>query len=194
MRRIWQFLAVFRSFFHSSLLCTISCHPSPPTILPPYLTSSCHLFLGLPLNLFLEFYFLPFSVHVQTNVIYLTFLSHSLCFLQLNCIAEHIHTSTSEVGGSTHLQMLVFANKITYHNPEDSILKYTPSQKRQSYYNKKCFILHRIKDLWLCAINRRNVMLQHVDSRFKHFNGLGVPHILNQCTRCALPSLPHPLP
>jgi len=25
--------------------------PSPPTILPNYLTSSCHLFLGLPLNL-----------------------------------------------------------------------------------------------------------------------------------------------
>jgi hypothetical protein len=25
--------------------------------------------------LFLEFYFLPFSVHVQTNVIYLTLLS-----------------------------------------------------------------------------------------------------------------------
>jgi hypothetical protein len=60
--------------------------------LPPFptnysscsLTPSCHLFLGLPLNLvfpkficntLLEFYFLPFSVHVQTNVIYLTLLS-----------------------------------------------------------------------------------------------------------------------
>ena len=38
-------------FFHSSLLRTFSCHPSPPTILPSSLTSSCHLFLGLPLNL-----------------------------------------------------------------------------------------------------------------------------------------------
>ena len=28
-----------------------SCHPSPPTILPPSLTSSCHLFFGLPLSL-----------------------------------------------------------------------------------------------------------------------------------------------
>ena len=28
-----------------------SCHPSPPTILPSSLTSSCHLYLGLPLNL-----------------------------------------------------------------------------------------------------------------------------------------------
>ena len=63
-----------------------SCHPSPPTILPSSLTSSFHLFLGLPLNLvvskfiytiilFWEFYFLPFSVHAQTNVIYLTLLS-----------------------------------------------------------------------------------------------------------------------
>ena len=28
-----------------------SCHPSPPTILPSSHTSSCHLFLGLPLSL-----------------------------------------------------------------------------------------------------------------------------------------------
>ena len=46
-----RFLAVLRSFFHSSLLCTFSCHPSPPTILPSSLTSSCHLILGLPLNI-----------------------------------------------------------------------------------------------------------------------------------------------
>ena len=56
--------------------------PFLPTILPSSLTSSCHLLLGLPLNLFVpkfihfwEFYFLPFSVHAQTNVIYLTLLS-----------------------------------------------------------------------------------------------------------------------
>ena len=46
-----RFLAILRRFYHSSLLCTFSCHPSPPTILPSSLTSSCHLFLGLPLNL-----------------------------------------------------------------------------------------------------------------------------------------------
>ena len=51
MCRIRRFLAVLRSFFHSSLLCTFSCHPSPPTILPSSLTPSCHLFFGLPLNL-----------------------------------------------------------------------------------------------------------------------------------------------
>ena len=48
--RMRRFLAVLRSLFHSSLLCTISCHSSPPTILPSSLTSSCHLFLGLPLT------------------------------------------------------------------------------------------------------------------------------------------------
>ena len=83
--RVRWFIAVLSSFFHSSLLCTFSCHPSPRTILPSSLTSSCHLFLGLPLSLvvpkfiynnpFWEFYFLPFSVHAQTNVIYLTLLS-----------------------------------------------------------------------------------------------------------------------
>ena len=51
MCRMRQFLAILRSFFHSSLLCTLSFHPSSPTILPSSLTSSCHLFLGLPLKL-----------------------------------------------------------------------------------------------------------------------------------------------
>ena len=51
MCRMRRFLPILRSFFHSSLLCTFSCHFSPTTILPFSLTSSCHLFLGLPLNL-----------------------------------------------------------------------------------------------------------------------------------------------
>ena len=38
-----QFLAVLKSFFHSALSRTFSCHPSPPTILPSSLASSCHL-------------------------------------------------------------------------------------------------------------------------------------------------------
>jgi len=38
MCRMRRFLAVLRSFFHSSLLCTFFCHPSPPTILPSSLT------------------------------------------------------------------------------------------------------------------------------------------------------------
>ena len=48
--RTRQFLAVLRSF-HSSLLCTFSCHSSPPTIHPSSLTSYYHLFLGPPLSL-----------------------------------------------------------------------------------------------------------------------------------------------
>jgi hypothetical protein len=48
MCRMRIFLAVLRSFFHSSQLYTFSCHSSPPTILPSSLTSSCHLFLRLP--------------------------------------------------------------------------------------------------------------------------------------------------
>jgi len=51
MRRMRQFLAVLRSFFLSPPLCTFSRHPSPPAVLPSSLTSSYHLFLGLPLNL-----------------------------------------------------------------------------------------------------------------------------------------------
>ena len=45
-------LSVRWSFYHSPPLCTFSCHPSPATILPSSLNSSCRLFLGLPLNLF----------------------------------------------------------------------------------------------------------------------------------------------
>ena len=54
MCRMRQFLAILRSFFHSSLLHTLSFHPIPPTSLPSSLTSSCHLFLGLPLSLALS--------------------------------------------------------------------------------------------------------------------------------------------
>jgi len=67
-----QFLAVLRRFFHSSLLCTFSCHLSQPNILPSYHASSCYfflvclsilLFLDSYIILSLEFYFLPFSIH-----------------------------------------------------------------------------------------------------------------------------------
>jgi hypothetical protein len=51
MCRMRWFLAVLRSFFHSSLSYTFPCHSSLPAMLPAYLTSSCHLFLGLPIGL-----------------------------------------------------------------------------------------------------------------------------------------------
>jgi hypothetical protein len=50
MCRMRWFLAVLRSFFHSSLLYTLYFHIFPPTFLPSSLTSSCHHFLGLPPN------------------------------------------------------------------------------------------------------------------------------------------------
>jgi len=59
----------------------LSLQPIPPSSLPSPLTSSYHMILGLPLSLvvfkfiyntFWEFYFLPFSLHAQTKVIYLS--------------------------------------------------------------------------------------------------------------------------
>ena len=69
--RMRRFLAVLRTFFHSSLLCTFFCHHSPRTILSPSLTSSCHLILGLPLSL------------VVTKFIYNTLLG--ILFFSLLC-------------------------------------------------------------------------------------------------------------
>jgi hypothetical protein len=93
MCRMRRFLADLRRFFHSSMLRTFSCHPSPPTILPSYLTSSYIYFLvylsivlfpNSYITLFWEFYYLPFSVHAQTNVIYLTLMSRVIVgFLNL---------------------------------------------------------------------------------------------------------------
>ena len=54
MCRMLRFLAVLSSSCHSSLLCTLSLHPVPPTSLSSFLISSCHLFLGLPLGLFVS--------------------------------------------------------------------------------------------------------------------------------------------
>jgi hypothetical protein len=51
MCRMRLFLAVLSSFFHSSLLYTLSFHHFPPNSLPSSLTLSCHLFLGLLLSL-----------------------------------------------------------------------------------------------------------------------------------------------
>ena len=51
MCRMQQFLAILRSFFHSSMFCTLSIHHFPVTSLLSSLTSSCHLFLGLRLSL-----------------------------------------------------------------------------------------------------------------------------------------------
>ena len=76
MCRMRRSLTALRSFLLSPLSYpyTLSCHTSPTTIIPSSLTSSCYLFLGLPLNfvlpksyitLFWKFYFLPASVKTQ---------------------------------------------------------------------------------------------------------------------------------
>ena len=51
MWRKRRFLAVLRSFFHSSLLYIFSFHTLPPNSFSSSLTSSSQLFLGLPLKL-----------------------------------------------------------------------------------------------------------------------------------------------
>ena len=95
MCRMRRFLAVLRSFFHSSLLRNFSCHPSPPTILPSSLTSSCHLFLGLPLNLVVpKFIFLFSSILCtcpnQHNLI--NFIVSLIVGFFNTCINSHTHT------------------------------------------------------------------------------------------------------
>jgi hypothetical protein len=68
MCRIWRFLAVLWSFFHSSLLYTFSCHPSLPTIFRSSLTSSYHPFLGLPLNPVLSY---PYIILIFFHSLYM---------------------------------------------------------------------------------------------------------------------------
>jgi len=100
-----RFLAVLRSFSHSSLLCTFSCLSSPPTILPSSLTSSCHLFLGLPLNL------------VVPKFIYNTFLGILFSSILCTCPNQHhhhhhLHISVMELGH------LLTRNSFNPLNPE----------------------------------------------------------------------------
>ena len=93
--RMQRFFAFLRRVLHSSLLCTFSCHPSPPTFLPSSLTSSCHLFFGLPLNLVVSkfiynnllgilifFFFILCTCPNQRNLFNLT-ASITLGFLKL---------------------------------------------------------------------------------------------------------------
>ena len=73
MCRIQWFLAVLKIFFDSCLLYTLSFHPFPPSSLPSSLSSSCHLFLGLPLSL------------VVSKFIYNTFWGILLSFILSTC-------------------------------------------------------------------------------------------------------------
>ena len=115
-----RFLAVLTSFFHSSVLCIFSCHPSQRTIFPSSLTSSCHLFLGLPLNL------------VVPKFIYNTLLG--ILFSSILCTCPNKHNQfnfiVSIVVGfltlawiSLLVNILQFSFSLSYTGPE--ILLYT---------------------------------------------------------------------
>jgi len=58
--RMWRFLAILRSFFHSSLLCTLFFHPYSPTSHPSSLTSSAIYFLVFLSALFQNSYIILF--------------------------------------------------------------------------------------------------------------------------------------
>jgi hypothetical protein len=75
-----RFLAILRSFFHSSLLYNFSCHPFPPIILPFYLTSFCHLFLGLPLNLVVSKFTYNTLLEILFSSILCTYPNHHYPF------------------------------------------------------------------------------------------------------------------
>ena len=77
MCRMRWFLVVLRGFFNSSLLYTLSFHPFPPTSLPSSLTSSCHLFFGLPVSL------------VAFKFIYNTFLRILFSSVLCTCPNQH---------------------------------------------------------------------------------------------------------
>ena len=120
MCRIWQFLAFLSSFFHSSLLYTLSFHPFPPTGLPSSLTSSCHLFLGLTLTL------------VVSKFIYNTFLGILFSSILCTCRNQHnlFNIIVSIIVGfltlawiSLLVNILQFSFSLSYTGPE--ILLYT---------------------------------------------------------------------
>ena len=77
MWRMQWFLTILRSFFHSSLLCTLSFHHFPPISLPSSLTPSFHLFFGLPLCL------------IVSKFIYNTFMGILFSFILCTCPNQH---------------------------------------------------------------------------------------------------------
>jgi hypothetical protein len=122
MCRMQRFLAVLRSFFHFSLLYIFYCQSSPPTILPSSLSSSCHLFLGLPLNHVVSkimynivkgflFFSILFTCPNQRNVFYLIF-SVMVVFFN-NCMNLFI------------VNILQFSFSLSYEYTGSRILLYT---------------------------------------------------------------------
>jgi hypothetical protein len=101
---------------------TFSCHSSPPTILPSSLTSSCHLFLGLPHGLLV-------SKFIYTTLLGILFSSilctcpnqRNLCSLIVsvmvgifkNCINFYQSSIPVTFIHSFHWHILLFPNSNT---------------------------------------------------------------------------------
>ena len=120
MCRMWWFLAVLRSFFHSSLLCTFSCHPSPPTSLPFSLPSSCHLVLGLPLNLVAS----KFIYNTLLGILFSSILCR--CPNQCNLFNHYVSVIVGFLNNciiSLLVNILQFSFPLSYTQPK--ILLYT---------------------------------------------------------------------
>ena len=87
MCRMQQFPSLLRSFIHSSLSYTFSFHPSPTTSLPSSLTSSCHLFLCLPLGLIVsKFIYYTFLGILFSSILYTGQNQHNLFNLIVSVI------------------------------------------------------------------------------------------------------------
>ena len=121
MRRMRRFLAVLRSFFHSSLLCTFSCHPSLPTILPISLTSSCHLFLGLPLNLVVPKYIYNTLLGIIFSFILCTFPNQRNLFNLIVSIRAGFLTLEQI---SLLVNILQFSFSLSYTGPKNSSIHF----------------------------------------------------------------------
>ena len=155
MCRMRRFLAVLRSFFHSSLLYTFSCHPSPPTILPSSLTSTCHLFLGLPLK------------PLVPKIIYNTLLGILFSSILCTCPNQHnlFNLIVSIIVGfltlaliSLLVNILQFSFSLSYSGP--IILLYTFLSKMF-----KCFISLSVTMSVCIAVpvhHRNYLLLMHI--------------------------------
>ena len=124
MCRIRWFLALLRSFFHSSLLYTLSFHPFPPTSLPSSLTSSCHLFLGLPLRLVASKFIYNTSLGILFSSIFCTCPNQCKLF---NLIVSDIVGFLTNAYILLLVNILQFSFSLSYTRPK--ILLYTFLQK-----------------------------------------------------------------
>jgi len=116
-----QFLALLRSFFHSSLLYTLSFHPFPTTSLLFSHTSSCHLILGQLLSLFYQ---------LDAQILYFnTFITFLYMFRALLCsssggqivLVQPLVLSLSLGDCSVHrLRKESSLNPCTEHSPKES--------------------------------------------------------------------------